>query len=222
MNPLFMNEYRINKGGRHNVRKDLYTGNPNKFRILQYLIDYHKKEEHKILIFSDTLGILRKYAKILKYPYIDSEVKSYEKDKLLMFFKHLKDWNVLFISRVGDVGIDLPAANVAIQISSLFGSRRQEAQRLGRILRPKEQRKHGFQSYFYSLVSLNTVEMGYALKRQKFLIKQGYSFEIMHGDQIEKIISTKSDLRVLSLTEKHQLKFIKEIKDKNSKKGQRR
>ena len=65
------------------------------------------------------------YAKILNYPYICGDVKDYERDKIISFFKHLNDdWNVLLISRVGDVGIDLPDANVAIEVSSLFGSRR--------------------------------------------------------------------------------------------------
>jgi DNA excision repair protein ERCC-3 len=156
---------------------------------------------------------LREYAKTLGYPYIDSEVKAYEKEKLLQFFQHLDGWNVLFISRVGDVGIDLPDANVAIQISSLFGSRRQEAQRLGRILRPKQQRKEGFQSYFYSLVSLGTVEMEYALKRQKFLIKQGYSFEIMTGDSIEEIIRERDDLKIIDINEQQQKEHLIKLKE---------
>jgi DNA excision repair protein ERCC-3 len=120
------------------------------------------------------------FAKRLNYPYISGDLKTYEREKILQFFQHLSDWNVLLISRVGDVGIDLPDANVAIEISSLFGSRRQEAQRLGRILRPKEKKDgQAYDSYFYSLVSVGTQEMRYALKRQKFLIKQGYSFQIL-------------------------------------------
>ena len=79
----------------------------------------------------------------------------------------MDDWNILFVSRVGDVGIDLPDANVAIEVCSLYGSRRQEAQRLGRILRPKQRKsKEEYQSYFYSLVSLRTDEENYSFKRQ--------------------------------------------------------
>ena len=106
----------------------------------------------------------------------------------------------------------MPDANVAIQISSLFGSRRQEAQRLGRILRPKQQRKEGFQSYFYSLVSLGTVEMGYALKRQKFLIKQGYSFEIMKDDDIEEIIRS-NNMHIIGKSLQQQTRYLAKLKE---------
>jgi len=80
------------------------------------------------LVFIDTIDVLIEFARILNYPYICGDVKEFERDKIIQFFKHLgEDWSVLFVSRVGDVGIDLPDANVAIEVSSLFGSRRQEA-----------------------------------------------------------------------------------------------
>lgn len=141
--------------------------------MLQHLIKFHESKGHKILVFVDNIAILKDYALLLGRPYICGEIPSQEREKILQFFQHLADWNVLLISRVGDVGIDLPDANVAIEISSLFGSRRQETQRLGRILRPKESSKdQQYDSYFYSLVSIGTEEVKYALKRQKFLIKQ--------------------------------------------------
>jgi DNA excision repair protein ERCC-3 len=89
------------------------------------------------------------------------------------------------ISKVGDTSIDLPEANVVIQVSSHFGSRRQEAQRLGRILRPKGPTATGvanrsaFNAFFYTLVSSDTQEMFYSAKRQQYLIDQGYTFKIV-------------------------------------------
>ena len=89
------------------------------------------------------------------------------------------------ISKVGDTSIDLPEANVIIQVSSHFGSRRQEAQRLGRILRPKSytqqdgSNRSTFNAFFYTLVSTDTQEMFYSAKRQQYLIDQGYTFKIV-------------------------------------------
>ena len=89
------------------------------------------------------------------------------------------------ISKVGDTSIDLPEANVIIQVSSHFGSRRQEAQRLGRILRPKSftaqdgTNRSSFNAFFYTLVSTDTQEMFYSAKRQQYLIDQGYTFKIV-------------------------------------------
>lgn len=83
------------------------------------------------------------------------------------------------MSKVGDTSIDLPEATCLIQISSHFGSRRQEAQRLGRVLRAKRRNDPNFRVYFYSLVSKDTEEMTYSAKRQQFLIDQGYSFNII-------------------------------------------
>ena len=80
---------------------------------------------------------------------------------------------------MGDTSIDLPEATCLIQISSHYGSRRQEAQRLGRILRAKRRGDEGFNAFFYSLVSQDTEEMYYSSKRQQFLIDQGYSFKIV-------------------------------------------
>ena len=89
------------------------------------------------------------------------------------------------ISKVGDTSIDLPEANVIIQVSSHFGSRRQEAQRLGRILRPKSytqqdgSNRSSFNAFFYTLVSSDTQEMFYSAKRQQYLIDQGYTFKVV-------------------------------------------
>ena len=92
--------------------------------------------------------------------------------------------NTVFLSKVGDNSLDIPEANCLIQISSHAGSRRQEAQRLGRILRAKKSRTGNapadeFNAFFYTLVSKDTQEMYYSTKRQQFLIDQGYHFKVV-------------------------------------------
>jgi DNA excision repair protein ERCC-3 len=97
--------------------------------------------------------------------------------QVLQKFQSDSNLNTIFLSKVGDTSIDLPEATCLIQISSHYGSRRQEAQRLGRILRAKKRFDQAFNAYFYSLVSKDTEEMYYSTKRQQFLIDQGYAFK---------------------------------------------
>jgi DNA excision repair protein ERCC-3 len=85
------------------------------------------------------------------------------------------------ISKVGNFSIDLPDVNVAIQISGTFGSRQEEAQRLGRILRPK---RNGLLAHFYTLVSQDTREQEFAARRQLFLTEQGYRYEILYDYEV--------------------------------------
>lgn len=100
--------------------------------------------------------------------------------QILQNFKHNPKINTIFISKVGDTSFDLPEANVLIQISSHGGSRRQEAQRLGRVLRAKKGMvAEEYNAFFYSLVSQDTQEMAYSTKRQRFLVDQGYSFKVI-------------------------------------------
>lgn len=106
--------------------------------------------------------------------------------RVLQHFQHHPKVNTIFLSKVGDTSIDLPEATCLIQISSHFGSRRQEAQRLGRILRAKRRNDEGFNAFFYSLVSKDTQEMFYSTKRQQFLIDQGYAFKVItHLDGLD-------------------------------------
>ena len=96
---------------------------------------------------------------------------------LRKFRDHSSDVKTVFMSSVGDAAIDLPDASVIIQISSNFGSRMKEAQRLGRILRPKPNSTAEFNAHFYTLVSKDTQEMYYSTKRQRYLVDQGYAFK---------------------------------------------
>lgn len=165
------------------IRKHLllYCMNPNKFRACEYLIRLHEERGDKVLVFSDNVFALETYALMLGKPYIYGGTEDTERLELLSHFQHDPKVNTLFISKVGDNSIDLPDVNVIIQISSHFSSRRQEAQRLGRILRPKGKGSGRFNAFFYSLVSRDTREMVYATKREKFLVDQGYSFKVVPG-----------------------------------------
>ncbi|XP_054824914.1 general transcription and DNA repair factor IIH helicase subunit XPB1 isoform X1 [Prosopis cineraria] len=168
-------------------RQALYVMNPNKFRACEFLIKYHETQRgDKIIVFADNLFALTEYAMKLRKPMIYGATSHVERTKILQAFKTSKDVNTIFLSKVGDNSIDIPEANVIIQISSHAGSRRQEAQRLGRILRAKGKLqdrmaggKEEYNAFFYSLVSTDTQEMYYSTKRQQFLIDQGYSFKVI-------------------------------------------
>ncbi|KAJ3413657.1 hypothetical protein HDV05_007725 [Chytridiales sp. JEL 0842] len=160
-------------------RKLLYVMNPKKVQACQYLIQYHEARGDKVIVFSDNVFGLKHYAAKLGKPFIYGGTSNMERLRILQQFKYNPLLNTIFLSKVGDTSIDLPEASCLIQISSHFGSRRQEAQRLGRILRAKRNVSEGFNAFFYTLVSKDTEEVYYSTKRQQFLIDQGYSFKII-------------------------------------------
>ena len=162
------------------VQRSLYTANPRKLTACEYLIKLHEQRGDKVIIFCDNISLLKDMARRCKKPFICGSVSMQERMAIIRCFQHSSRINTIFLSQVGDNAIDIPNANVVIQISSHYGSRRQEAQRLGRILRPKAYRdEDGFNAYFYSLVSRDTPEKEYAEKRQRFLVDQGYAFTII-------------------------------------------
>lgn len=160
-------------------RKLLYAMNPNKFRMCEYLVRFHEARGDKIIIFADNIFALRMYALRLNRPFIYGPTTQTERLRILDNFQHNAQLSTILMSAVGDTSLDVPCANVLIQVSSHYGSRRQEAQRLGRILRPKPNPGQNFNAFFYSLVSTDTQEMYYSSKRQQFLIDQGYAFKII-------------------------------------------
>lgn len=180
----------------------LYIMNPTKFQACQFLIEYHEKRGDKIIVFSDNVYALKAYALKLKKPYIFGATPQQERMMILKNFQYNDDVNTIFLSKVGDTSIDLPEATCLIQISSHYGSRRQEAQRLGRILRAKRRNDEGFNAFFYSLVSKDTQEMYYSTKRQAFLVDQGYAFKVithLHG------MENLPNLAYSSLSERREL-----------------
>uniref|UniRef100_A0A7M4FPU4 General transcription and DNA repair factor IIH helicase/translocase subunit XPB n=1 Tax=Crocodylus porosus TaxID=8502 RepID=A0A7M4FPU4_CROPO len=177
MSPEFYREYVAIKTKKRIL---LYTMNPNKFRACQFLIKFHERRNDKIIVFADNVFALKEYAIRLGKPYIYGPTAQGERMQILQNFKHNPKINTIFISKVGDTSFDLPEANVLIQISSHGGSRRQEAQRLGRVLRAKKGTvAEEYNAFFYSLVSQDTQEMAYSTKRQRFLVDQGYSFKVI-------------------------------------------
>lgn len=157
----------------------LYIMNPRKFQACQYLINYHEARGDKIIVFSDNVYALKTYAVALGKAMIHGKTSQPERLTVLENFQHNPEVNTLFLSKIGDTSLDLPEATCLIQISSHYGSRRQEAQRLGRILRAKRRNDEGFNAFFYSLVSKDTQEMYFSSKRQAFLVDQGYAFKVI-------------------------------------------
>lgn len=178
--PMQAEFYREYLTARPSKRLLFYVMNPNKFRACQYLIKYHERRSDKVIVFADNVFALKHYATILGRPYIYGPTSQSERMQILQNFKFNPKINTIFVSKVADTSFDLPEANVLIQISSHGGSRRQEAQRLGRILRPKKGAlAEEYNAYFYSLVSQDTIEMHFARKRQRFLANQGYSYKVV-------------------------------------------
>lgn len=160
------------------ARYRLACENPQKTDVLTALLRKH--EGRRILIIGLYISQLQKLSKKLNVPFIHGKMPNEEREELYDAFRR-GEVPVLIISKVGNFAIDLPDANVAIQISGTFGSRQEEAQRLGRILRPKSD---GSMSKFYSLTSENTVDQEYAEKRQRFLTERGYYYELVNAEQI--------------------------------------
>mmetsp|Transcript_21969 Transcript_21969/g.39883 ORF Transcript_21969/g.39883 Transcript_21969/m.39883 type:complete len:762 (+) Transcript_21969:77-2362(+) len=179
----FMKEYLMASNAR--LKQLLYVMNPRKLRAVEFLVRFHEDRGDKIIVFSDLVYSLKMYAEMLKKPLIYGETPERERQAILGTFRASDAVRTICISKVGDTSIDLPEANVIIQVSSHFGSRRQEAQRLGRILRPKSytqqdgSNRSSFNAFFYTLVSNDTQEMFYSAKRQQYLIDQGYTFKIV-------------------------------------------
>jgi len=184
MTKEFFAEYiRLGMGANTRTQRLLYILNPRKFRACEYLVKYHSKRGDKIIIFSDDVPALKLYCEALdegefRVPYIYGETPEDIRRRYLTAFKTTSLMSCIGLSQVGDTALDLPEANVIIQVSSHFGGRRQEAQRLGRILRPKANPTGGFNAFFYTLVSTDTREMYFSSKRQQYLVDQGYTFKV--------------------------------------------
>ena len=145
--------------------------NPVKIPIVCELV--RRFSEDKILIIGQYLDQLFKIADVLKVPLITGKTPVRERDAVYDAFRKGKE-RVLVVSKVANFAIDLPDASMAIQVSGTFGSRQEEAQRLGRILRPKTRTAR-----FITLISAGTQEEDFGANRQKFLAEQGYSYRLV-------------------------------------------
>ncbi|CAG8437334.1 3439_t:CDS:10 [Ambispora gerdemannii] len=207
MTPEFYGEYlRVNS----RKRMLLYVMNPKKFQACQYLIQFHEDRGDKIIVFSDNVFALQAYAIKLGVPYIYGKTQPQERIRILQNFQYNPKCNTIFLSKASDTSIDLPEATCLIQISSHYGSRRQEAQRLGRILRAKRRNDEGFNAFFYSLVSQDTQEMFYSTKRQQFLIDQGYAFKV-----ITKLDGMENASNLVYQTKEEQVRLLNEVLEAN-------
>jgi len=219
MHPKFYEIYLTNPNSEK--KKVLYVSNPIKYLATLILLEKHKGE--KIIIFSDNLFTINQYDKFLQerilrnsrnnantninqndislnYRRIDGDTNPSNRDKFLKEFKNNNKVNILLMTKVGDISIDIPNASVIIQVSSHFGSRMQEAQRFGRILRPKKDALSEYNAFFYTIVSKNTEEMAYSNKRHRFLVDQGYYFNVV--TKLEEIFDNKEELKEKDLINK--------------------
>ncbi|MEV0561668.1 DNA repair helicase XPB [Dactylosporangium sp. NPDC050588] len=149
-----------------------------KLPVVRALVDRHKDEQ--ILVIGGYIDQLHQLGEFLDAPIVQGSTTNKERERLFDAFR-TGELKTLVISRVGNFSIDLPEAAVAIQVSGSFGSRQEEAQRLGRVLRPKADRR---QAHFYTVVARDTIDTEYAAHRQRFLAEQGYAYTITDADDV--------------------------------------
>jgi DNA excision repair protein ERCC-3 len=149
-----------------------------KLAVVKGVLERHPGEP--ALVIGAYLEQLDELGTALDAPVIQGSTKNREREALFDSFRR-GELPVLVVSKVANFSIDLPEASVAIQVSGTFGSRQEEAQRLGRLLRPKAD---GRQAHFYSIVSRDTLDTDYAAHRQRFLAEQGYAYRIVDADDL--------------------------------------
>jgi|UniRef100_UPI004049E3E9 DNA excision repair protein ERCC-3 len=146
--------------------------------VVEALVKKHQGEQ--ILVIGQYIDQLDELSEVLGVPLIKGETPIKEREILFNKFRS-GEITTLVVSKVANFSIDLPDATIAIQVSGAFGSRQEEAQRLGRILRPKSD---GRTAKFYSVVSRDTIDQDFAQNRQRFLAEQGYSYKIIDADDV--------------------------------------
>ncbi|WP_395110120.1 DNA repair helicase XPB [Actinomadura sp. SCN-SB] len=149
-----------------------------KTRLVQALVDRHRGEQ--TLVIGQYIDQLDELGELLDAPVIKGETRVGERERLFDAFR-AGEIGVLVVSKVANFSIDLPEATVAIQVSGAYGSRQEEAQRLGRLLRPKTS---GQTARFYAVVARDTLDQDYAAHRQRFLAEQGYAYRIIDADTV--------------------------------------
>ncbi|GAA4257204.1 DNA repair helicase XPB [Dactylosporangium darangshiense] len=149
-----------------------------KLPVVRALVDRHKDDQ--ILVIGGYIDQLHQLGEFLEAPIVQGSTTNKERERLFDAFRN-GELKTLVISKVGNFSIDLPEAAVAVQVSGTFGSRQEEAQRLGRVLRPKSD---GRQAHFYTVVARDTIDTEYAAHRQRFLAEQGYAYTITDADDV--------------------------------------
>ena len=152
--------------------------NPAKLDVMQGLLRQHAGDN--VLVIGQYLEQLYQIARVTGAPLITGKTATTERERLYAAFKRGEE-KLLIVSKVANFAIDLPDANVAIQVSGTFGSRQEEAQRLGRVLRPKSD---GRPAHFYTLVTRDTRDQDFAANRQRFLTEQGYRYTILDAAEV--------------------------------------
>ncbi len=159
-------------------RYRLASTTDTKTEVVQRLVKHHQGQQ--TLVIGQYLDQLDDLGERLGAPVIKGETGVKERERLFNEFR-AGDVTLLVVSKVANFSVDLPEATVAIQVSGTFGSRQEEAQRLGRILRPKAD---GRSARFYAVVSRDTVDADFAQHRQRFLAEQGYAYRIVDADEL--------------------------------------
>ncbi len=149
-----------------------------KRKIVETLVKRHANDQ--VLVIGQYIDQLDELSEVLGVPLIKGETPIKERERLFKLFRS-GEIKCLVVSKVANFSIDLPEATIAIQVSGAFGSRQEEAQRLGRILRPKAD---GRTARFYSVVARDTIDQDFAQNRQRFLAEQGYSYRIIDADDV--------------------------------------
>jgi DNA excision repair protein ERCC-3 len=159
-------------------RYRLASTTDTKNRLIESLVDRHRGEP--LLVIGQYIDQLDELGERLGAPVIKGETPVAQREKLFDAFRE-GELTTLVVSKVANFSIDLPEASVAIQVSGTFGSRQEEAQRLGRVLRPKHD---GRSARFYAVVARDTIDQEYAAHRQRFLAEQGYAYRIVDADDV--------------------------------------
>nr|WP_260152966.1 DNA repair helicase XPB [Hoyosella altamirensis] len=149
-----------------------------KVAVVKAILEKHP--DAPTLVIGAYIDQLEELGAELDAPVIQGSTRNKEREALYDAFRR-GEIQTLVVSKVANFSIDLPEASVAVQVSGTFGSRQEEAQRLGRLLRPK---KDGHQAHFYSVVSRDTLDTEYAAHRQRFLAEQGYAYRIVDADDL--------------------------------------
>lgn len=173
-------EYAVAEG-REKYR--IASENENKINIVKRILSHHN--EDSCLIIGQYISQLESIAKAINASLLTGKNSTKAREVLYEEFRQGKV-KVIVVSKIANFAIDLPDASVAIQISGSYGSRQEEAQRLGRILRPKEKN-----SYFYTIITKDTVERDFGEKRQKFLAEQGYDYTVLNESNLDEYLVNK-------------------------------